>query len=56
MNGSFFAPINTLAQGTNAVSAGGPIVIINGGSSSETMTITKPMSITAQNGAATIGK
>ena len=56
MNGSFFSPFNTLAQGTNAVSPGGPIFIINGGSSPETMTITKPMFITVQNGAATIGK
>jgi subtilase family serine protease len=54
-NGSYFSPYKTLAQGTNAVSPGGTIFIINGGSSPETMTISKPMTITAQNGAATVG-
>ena len=53
--GSFNYPYKTLAQGTNAVSPGGTIFIINGGSSPETMKIAKPMRITAQNGATTVG-
>lgn len=54
-DGTILYPYKTLAQGTNAVSPGGAIFIINGGSSPETMTISKPMKITAQNGAATVG-
>jgi len=52
--GSFFQPFGTLAQGTNAVSSGGTIFLINGGSSAPTPAISKPMTITAQGGAATI--
>lgn len=55
-NGTWDYPFHTLAQGTGAVSNGGTIFIINGGSSAETMTISKPMQITAENGAATVGK
>ena len=54
-NGSFFQPYGTLAQGTNAVNRGGTIFLINGGSSAPTPVISKPMTITAQGGAATIG-
>ena len=53
--GSYYQPFNTLAGGVSAVSSGGTIFIETAGSSSETMTITKPMTITAQNGPATIG-
>jgi subtilase family serine protease len=54
-NGTYLYPFKTLAQGTNAVSYGGTVFIITGGSSLETMTISKPMTITASDGAATIG-
>lgn len=54
-NGTFLYPFKTLAQGVSAVSSGGTVVIITGGSSSETMTISKPMTITANDGAATVG-
>jgi hypothetical protein len=53
-NGSYTEPYDTLAKGTNNVSSGGTIAI-KPGSSSETMTISKPMTITAVGGAATIG-
>ena len=53
--GSYAQPFNTLAGGTNAVSSGGTIIIETAGSSSETMTISKPMTITSQDGAATVG-
>jgi subtilase family serine protease len=52
--GTIVNPYSTLAQGTNAVGTGGTIFIINGGSSAHTPAISKPMTITAQNGAATI--
>jgi subtilase family serine protease len=54
-NGSYFEPFSTLAEGISAVYSGGTIVIKNGGSSSAAVTITKPMTITAIGGAATIG-
>jgi len=53
--GSYNYPFPTLAQGVNAVSDGGTIIIKTAGSSSETMTITKPMTIIASDGAATVG-
>ena len=53
--GTIVFPWKTLAQGVNAVSPGGTIFIINGGSSTETMTITEPMTINASDGAATVG-
>ena len=52
--GSFIFPWNTLASGVSAVASGGTINIISG-SSTETMTITKAMSINAVNGSAVIG-
>jgi subtilase family serine protease len=52
--GTYFQPFGTLAQGTNAVSSGGTIFLINGASSALTPAISKPMTITAQNGGATI--
>ncbi len=54
-NGHYTTPFNTLAGGTNAVSTYGTIFIKTAGSSSETMTIKKPMTITAMDGAATVG-
>jgi subtilase family serine protease len=54
-DGSYDFPFSTLAGGINAVSPGGTIFIKTAGSSSETMTISKPMTITASDGAATIG-
>ena len=54
-DGSYGAPFKTLAGGTNAVSSQGTIIIKTAGSSPETMTIAKPMSITAIGGAASIG-
>lgn len=54
-DGNYTTPFKTLAGGTNAVSYYGTIFIKTAGSSSETMTIKKPMTITAMDGAATIG-
>jgi hypothetical protein len=54
-NGSYQNPYNTLAQGVSAVASGGRIIIKTAGSSSETMTISKPMTITAAGGAGTVG-
>ena len=53
--GSYDYPFKTLAAGVSAVANGGTIVIKTAGSSSETMTISKPMTITASDGSATIG-
>ena len=53
--GSYAQPFKTLAGGVSAVTSGGTIIIETAGSSSETMTISKPMTITSQNGAATVG-
>jgi subtilase family serine protease len=54
-DGTYFAPFKTLAQGTNAVTPGGTIFIKSAGSTSATMTISKPMTITASDGPAVIG-
>jgi subtilase family serine protease len=54
-NGTYYAPYKTLAQGTNAVTPGGTIFIKTAGSSSETMDITKHMTITASDGSASVG-
>jgi subtilase family serine protease len=53
-DGTINYPYATLAQGTNAVSPGGTIFIIGGGSSAPTAFLSKPMTITAQDGAANI--
>jgi hypothetical protein len=63
-NGSYLFPFSTLAPATNAVSSGGTIAIKGPGidatggpaSSSATMTINTPMTITAVGGPATIGR
>jgi subtilase family serine protease len=54
-NGTWDYPYKNMAQGTSAVSNNGTIFIINGGSSSERPVISKPMTITAENGPSTIG-
>ena len=54
-NGAILTPFKTLAGGTNAVVSGGTIIFNHGGSSSETMKISKPMILNAVNGTATIG-
>ena len=54
-NGLYDTPFRTLAQATSAVPSGGTILFRTAGSSSETMTISKPMSFNAISGAATIG-
>ena len=53
--GTYAFPYNTLAQGVSAVQTGGTIAF-KPGSSSETMTISKPMTLVAVGGAATIGQ
>lgn len=53
--GTFSNPFGTLAQGVSAV-ASGATILIKPGLSHETMTITKPMTITSVNGSATIGQ
>jgi subtilase family serine protease len=55
-NGTYDYPFKTLAEGVNAVNARGTIFIKTAGVSSETMTISKPMHLTASDGAATIGR
>lgn len=54
-NGTYVSPFGTLAAGVSAVSSGGTIWIRTAGSSSETMTISKPLMIQAYAGAAVIG-
>jgi len=54
-NGSYDLPFSSLAEGINAVSQGGTIFIRTAGSSSETMTLTKPMTLDASDGAASVG-
>jgi subtilase family serine protease len=54
--GAYDNPYNTLARGTNGVPVGGTVVIQGPGSSSETMTISKPFTLNAADGAATIGQ
>jgi subtilase family serine protease len=53
-NGTYYKPFTTLSQGISAVANGGTIIILNGGTSDPTTTITKPMNINAQGGSATI--
>lgn len=53
-NGTFPFPFNTFSEGLNAVSPGG-ILRLKTGTSSETASVTKPMSLQAYNGPVTIG-
>jgi subtilase family serine protease len=55
-NGNYDTPFETMVQGTNGVSSKGTIFIKTAGSSSETMTIRKLMTITAIDGPGTIGR
>jgi subtilase family serine protease len=55
-NGNYNNPFKTLAQGITAVPSSGNIWIKTAGSSPETPTISKPLTIHAYNGAATIGQ
>jgi hypothetical protein len=54
-NGTFQKPYNTVAEGVSAVPAGGAL-IIKAGSSSETPTISKGMTIRSYGGAVSIGQ
>ena len=54
-NGTWSTPYNTLGLGVTNVPTGGEIIIKGAGHSTETMTISKPMTITAVGGAATVG-
>lgn len=54
--GAFYTPFKTLTQGVNAVSNYGTIFIETAGDSSETLSITKPMTISVLDGAATVGQ
>jgi hypothetical protein len=53
-DGSYALPYDTLAKGVSAVPSGGTIAV-KPGSSPETMTISKPMTITAVGGPASVG-
>jgi hypothetical protein len=55
-NGTFAQPFNTVAAAVNAVASGGVIQIEDGGTTSETPTITKAVSIYSYSGGATIGQ
>ena len=54
-NGTFQYPFRTLAQGTTNVPTAGNIIIKTAGSSPETLTISKPMTISEFGGPATVG-
>jgi subtilase family serine protease len=54
-NGTWATPFNTMGLGVNGVPTNGAIVIKGPGSSTETMTISKPMTIEAVGGPGTIG-
>lgn len=54
-DGSYATPFDTLVKGTNAVASGGTIAL-KPGSSTDTMTINQWVTITAVEGAATIGR
>ncbi len=54
-DGNYYTPFKTMAQATNGVSTGGTIIFKTPGSSTETMTIKKPMTITASEGPDTVG-
>lgn len=54
-NGTWATPYNTMALGVANVPTNGEIIIKGPGSSTETPTISKPMTITAVGGAGTVG-
>jgi subtilase family serine protease len=53
--GGYDKPFKTITQGVNASTPGGTIFIMNGGATTETLTISKSLRITALNGTANIG-
>jgi subtilase family serine protease len=55
-NGTWYTPYNTMALGVANVPTNGEILIKGPGSSTETMTISKPMTIGAVGGPGTVGK
>ena len=55
-NGLYDTPYSTMAQATNGVHPFGTVIIETAGSSTETMTISKPKTIRAIGGSATIGQ
>ncbi len=55
-DGSYDAPFKTVTGATNAVPTRGTIFIKTSGSSPETLTITKPMTITTLGATATVGR
>jgi subtilase family serine protease len=54
-NGTWSTPYNTMALGVANVPTNGAIIIKGPGTSAETMTITKPMTINAVGGSGTVG-
>jgi subtilase family serine protease len=54
--GTYDRPYNTLALGATHVSAGGTILFKTAGSSPETMTLSRPMTLRAIGGPATVGR
>ena len=55
-DGSYVRPYNTMARGVSGVTSGGNVLIKAPGSSPETMTITKPMTIRSVGGSSTVGR
>jgi subtilase family serine protease len=55
-DGNYDTPFKTLSAGVTAVPSNGTIAIKTAGSSSQTMTISKPMTVMAVGGPATIGQ
>jgi hypothetical protein len=55
-NGNYTTPYQTVSQGVAGVTPGGTIKIQTSGTSNETLTISTPCTITATNGAATVGQ
>ena len=54
--GAYYTPFETIGQGVSAVADDGTIFIRTAGSSSETLTISKPLTITASDGPGTFGQ
>jgi subtilase family serine protease len=55
-DGTYFDPYKTIANGVTAVGSGGTIIIETAGTTHETPTISKPMTITTMGGTAIIGQ
>jgi hypothetical protein len=54
--GTYNRPFRRLAAGVSAASPGGTILFRSAGTSPETMTITKPLTMRAEGGPATVGR